>query len=64
MAKDNDPNRLSPIALRMKQDLQLSGKGERTQESYSVNWVGKTVASRRIRCVTATPPTCSKLESI
>ena len=34
MAKDNDPNRLSPIALRMKQDLQLSGKGERTQESY------------------------------
>lgn len=34
MAKDNDPNRLSPIALRMKEDLQLSGKGERTQESY------------------------------
>ena len=34
MAKDNDPNRLSPIALRMKEDLQLSGKGDRTQESY------------------------------
>ena len=34
MAKDNDPNRLSPIALRMKEDLQLSGKSERTQESY------------------------------
>ena len=34
MAKDNDPKRLSPIALRMKEDLQLSGKGERTQESY------------------------------
>ena len=34
MAKDNDLNRLSPVALRMKEDLQLSGKGERTQESY------------------------------
>ena len=34
MAKDNDPYRLSPIALRMKEDLQLSGKGKRTQESY------------------------------
>ena len=34
MAKDNDPIRLSPIALRMKEDLQLSGKGDRTQESY------------------------------
>ena len=34
MAKDNDPIRLSPIALRMKDDLQLSGKGDRTQESY------------------------------
>ncbi len=34
MAKDNDPKRLSPIALRMKEDLQLSGRGERTRESY------------------------------
>jgi integrase/recombinase XerD len=34
MAKDNGPNRLSTIALRMKEDLQLSGNGERTQESY------------------------------
>ena len=34
MVKDNDPKRLSPIALRMKEDLQPSGKGERTQESY------------------------------
>jgi integrase/recombinase XerD len=34
MAKDNDPKQLSPIALRMKEDLQLNGKGERTQESY------------------------------
>ena len=34
MAKDNDPIRLSPIALRMREDLQLSGKGDRTQESY------------------------------
>jgi site-specific recombinase XerD len=34
MAKDNDTNRLAPIALRLKQDLQLSGMGDRTQESY------------------------------
>lgn len=34
MAKDNDLKRLSPIALRMKEDLQLNGRGERTQESY------------------------------
>lgn len=34
MAKDNDPNNLSPIARRMKEDLQLNGKGERTQQSY------------------------------
>jgi hypothetical protein len=34
MAKDNDPKQLSPIALRLKEDLQLNGKGERTQESY------------------------------
>jgi adenylate cyclase len=34
MAKDNDPKQLSPIALRMKEDLHLNGKGERTQESY------------------------------
>ena len=34
MAKDNDPIRLPPIALRMREDLQLSGKGDRTQESY------------------------------
>lgn len=27
-------NILSPIALRMKEDLQLNGKGERTQQSY------------------------------
>jgi integrase/recombinase XerD len=33
-AKDNDPKQLSPIALRLNQDLQLNGKGERTQESY------------------------------
>jgi Phage integrase, N-terminal SAM-like domain len=34
MAKDNDPKQLSPIAQRMQEDLQLNGKGERTQESY------------------------------
>ena len=32
MAKDNNP--LSPTAIRFQQDLQLNGKGDRTQESY------------------------------
>jgi integrase/recombinase XerD len=34
MAKDNSPKSLSPLALRMKHDMQLNAKGERTQESY------------------------------
>ncbi|MDZ4851012.1 MAG: hypothetical protein SGI77_17130 [Pirellulaceae bacterium] len=33
MATKNDFD-LSPLAVRMQQDLQLNGKGERTQESY------------------------------
>jgi len=34
MAKDNDKNPISPLAMRFKQDLQLNGKREATQESY------------------------------
>jgi hypothetical protein len=48
MAKDNDPKQLSPIALRMKEDLQLNGKEERTQESYLPMLHKFTLTARRV----------------
>ena len=34
MAKFNDPFSLSPLSEKMRQDIELTGRGKRTQESY------------------------------